>query len=859
MTRYSTTRTLRKLALMLTGVLLGMAVNASLVSAAAPIVEHEFVNDASSTGVLLGAEVLSEAQGGYYFRYGTSEQELEERIPAGEESFPADKSTLAQHLQGLEPDSTYYYRVILTIGGIPTEGPINHFTTQPNTPPLNKQGYPLPDNRVWELVSPAEKYGARIEAITKEGGAIAAAENGTAMTYVANSPTTDAPDGNPSLAYSQIISVRKPQGGWNSRDLASPRAGEPTGLPVGNLGEYYAFTPNLETGILEPIGAPPLAPHEKENTVLIRENLLEPIGAQYTALANENNTPPNTIFGRAVKYIAASNNLEHVILNAGAQLTPTPTGSGLYEWNKKPPYGELVPVSILPNGEFINSTNAKLGDYNENVRNAVSENGERVFWNYQESSLYMREVPQEHTVQLDAPQGVAAPARNEAYFEYATPDGERVYFKDGQRLTPESTATRERPELYEYNTSTGVLIDLTPDPGAVQEGADVRGEVIGATNNGEYLYFVAEGILSKEAPLETSETEPHLYVIHTLGNTRTTTFITTLSNEDEHDWETEQYSNRERDLEGLTSRMSPNGRYLAFMSDQELTGYDNHDAAEPLALDEEVYEYDANHEHVICVSCNPTGARPHGVFDRLQGGEGIGLLVDRPRIWDNRWLAGSIPGWTLRLLDQSDYQSRYLSDSGRLFFNSSDELVPQDTNGKEDVYEYEPDGIEGCEGGQGAAGGCVSLISSGGSPHESAFLDASENGNDAFFLTAATLTHEDKDTSYDVYDAHTCNLEAPCAPAAQVPSPACLGNSACQPNPTGETSNEPPLSSIFEGTGSTPPAEPTVTPKASSPKLTRAQNLKNALRACARKPKHERKPCETQARKQYRASKAIRR
>jgi hypothetical protein len=39
-------------------------------------------------------------------------------------------------------------------------------------------------------------------------------------------------------------------------------------------------------------------------------------------------------------------------------------------------------------------------------------------------------------------------------------------------------------------------------------------------------------------------------------------------------------------------------------------------------------------------------------------------------------------------------QSRYLSDDGgRVFFNCSDALVPQDINGAEDVYEWEADGV----------------------------------------------------------------------------------------------------------------------------------------------------------------------
>ena len=37
-------------------------------------------------------------------------------------------------------------------------------------------------------------------------------------------------------------------------------------------------------------------------------------------------------------------------------------------------------------------------------------------------------------------------------------------------------------------------------------------------------------------------------------------------------------------------------------------------------------------------------------------------------------------------------QQRYLLDDGRLFFDSSDELLPQASNaGKLNVYEYEPE------------------------------------------------------------------------------------------------------------------------------------------------------------------------
>ena len=54
----------------------------------------------------------------------------------------------------------------------------------------------------------------------------------------------------------------------------------------------------------------------------------------------------------------------------------------------------------------------------------------------------------------------------------------------------------------------------------------------------------------------------------------------------------------------------------------------------------------------------------------------------------------------------------------------------------ENVYEYEPAGVGSCES---PTGGCVALLSSGSSPNESAFLEATPSGDDVFFLTAAQL------------------------------------------------------------------------------------------------------------------------
>ena len=133
------------------------------------------------------------------------------------------------------------------------------------------------------------------------------------------------------------------------------------------------------------------------------------------------------------------------------------------------------------------------------------------------------------------------------------------------------------------------LTDLTV--GGFGESADVLG-VLGASEAGDYVYFVANGVLSPAAwsagarpgdcgggriAAETCS----LYVAHYDSSAHTweePRFIATLSGDDEHDW----LADNGGELERLSSRVSPDGRFLAFMSDRSLTGYDNRDA-NPLA------------------------------------------------------------------------------------------------------------------------------------------------------------------------------------------------------------------------------------------------------------------------------------
>ncbi len=232
------------------------------------------------------------------------------------------------------------------------------------------------------------------------------------------------------------------------------------------------------------------------------------------------------------------------------------------------------------------------------------------------------------------------------------------------------------------------------------------------------------------------------------------------------------------------SRVSPDGLHAAFASTAPLTGYDNTDlnSGQPNA---EVYMFDATARggegSLTCVSCQPSGRRPAG--RKIFSDQSSSLFA-----------SAEIPGWTF-----ATQPTRSLSANGaRLFFDAYDSLVPADTNGQEDVYEWEAPGEGSCTEESSAFseanGGCIYLISSGQSAKDSEFFDATPNGSDVFFATNSSLLKADYGLT-DVYDARVNGgLPEPSPPGASCEGEACQGTTEAPADPT-------PSSSAFEGAG----------------------------------------------------------
>lgn len=795
----------------------------------------------------------------YHFEYDTSpyvegqaSHGISVPIPDRSVGAGTTPATVSELVQGLAPSTVYHYRVVAHNALGTSMSPDRSFTTQ-------GPSATLPDGRSYELVSPPNKHGAPLEAITEEGGLIQATPSGGAFAYVALGPIGSESKGVRSPEDTQLLSRRNPTKGWSTQDITTPHE-EISHIHLGQFSEYQLFAEDLSASVVEPIGATPLSNQTTERTPYRREAY-----GTFVPLVTASNVPEGTKFGGeeieasgawgdGVNFETATPDLSHIILrsshllSAGFKTGFEPEGNeSLYELAG----GVLTLVSVLPDGTPVAETGHTAFSRNgASHRGFISSDGNRVLFN-SGGGLYLRDVALGRTLELDEPQPGASGDPGGGALQGASSDDSKVFFTDGSPLTVGASAKSNRPNLYmcEITVNAGepscALSDISVDPNK-GESANVLG-VTAVDQTGGHVYFTAFGVLtgSPNAQHEVAVPgAPNLYEYDTQSDQ--VHLVAVLSSGDEGLLE-----GKEPDLGRLTARSSPDGRFLVFMSQRSLTGYDNRDARSGQS-DAEVYQFDATSDAVRCVACDPSGARPEGIFDPPREVY-PGLLVDQRRSWRERWLAASVPGWTAQSVNVALYQSRYVSNSGRTFFNAADALVPQDKNKVEDVYQYEPPGVGSCTTASSTfssvSGGCVNLISSGASKEESTFLDASENGDEVFFLTDSRLTSSDVDGAFDVYDAHVCSESSPC-PSPPLAVPGCEGDS-CQ-NPSSPPGEATPGSLTYNGPGNAvpPAATPAFKPKAKP--LTSAQKLTKALKACkAKHNKKQRATCEKKARRTY--------
>ena len=574
----------------------------SLAQAATPQVTEAWSSAISSQSARLSAKINPEgAFTTYHVEYET-QAAYEANLAASRPPFqgalrlpnPNDSNVgtgtaaiaVSQQPFGLSPVTTYRYRFVAHSSAGTGESAALALTTRSSTP-----GPLLPDGRGWEMVSPVDKNGGRVEPPggIGGGGVAQAADDGEAITYGSSASFAGGQSAPPG---SQYVATRT-AGGWSSENISpapiysGSYATSDEGVP------YRLFSADLARSLLLnggrcrgedsdcAVANPPLAGTDAPQgyqDYYLRES------STYTALLGAANVGFLALAPKdfELRFAGSSPNLRHVVLSTCAALsenaTEVPAGEGcdaaeqnLYEYS---PGAGLVLVNLLV-GDSEGTPGAALAAQS----GAISEDGSRVYFTEaSDGAIYLREGT---TTKL-------LPESAGATFQAASADGAIAFFSKGAHLYCYSAA------------GAGTSTDLTPSGGLAG--------VLGASADGTYVYY-QDGAALRQWHAGSTMTVAAGAEAAAEANWPPTTG---------------------------TARVSAAGTALLFSSTQRLSGYDNTDLITGKA-DPELFLYTA--AGLACISCNPTGERPLGP-STITGARANGAASGSPDSYKPRALVG---------------------------------------------------------------------------------------------------------------------------------------------------------------------------------------------------------------------------
>jgi hypothetical protein len=272
--------------------------------------------------------------------------------------------------------------------------------------------------------------------------------------------------------------------------------------------------------------------------------------------------------------------------------------------------------------------------------------------------LYMRvtETVEGHeesrTVEVSGPEGVKLePIEEEmpVYYQAATADGSKVFFVTERALTPE--AVREDAHLYEYDTEApeGERLTLIFQGDKATEQKQPRATSVFPSEDGSVVYFYRNN-------------------------------LTTLYRYEEDMGPSQLIASLINPIGDEAPYSTPDGEFFLFVSpgvagEPRGAGY-----GEPLGSGHnELYRYDHADGSVMCVSCGPGYVPPN-----TNATEGT---------------SPGIPGFLadFETPDQTPEHIIMSADGSEVFFDSTAALVPQVVDeGIVNVYEWEADGAGTC-------------------------------------------------------------------------------------------------------------------------------------------------------------------
>ncbi len=779
------------------GRVLGLLTCAALVSLcgsaqASPLPPEVSVEPPSgiSTGeATLRGQVNPEEQSTtYYFEYGTTAA-YGTNVPSAPASAGSGAATVtvSQHIVGLQPGVKYHFRLVAINATETVHSEDSTFAAYqlpegqsgncPNEERRAEQGIMgLPECRAYEMVSPLDKNGSNVVAT---GRMIESSLIGDRVVYPTSAGFGET-TGSGNAGLVQNLAVRKEDGGWESHGITPTPNWE--GLPSISLIEFSADLRHAIVAGYDLPGQTDDIPNAFNN--YLEDTETRALETMTTPLGSGPISP--TALAASVR--GTSEDLNVVTFETKANLLPTVTGTQpkLYAWEE----GVLKVAGVMPDGTLpANGSQAVNGTTAVANRGAISRDGSRVMFSAipegsSEPQLYLRRNG-ETTAWVSEPEKEGAPSQpSSVKFWGMKPDGKKVLFSTEDQLTSEDPGG-EGTALYMY--TDGPHPESESNLKFIMRGA---GSFTGMSDSGNSFYFFAES--SPGFP----QAGTYLWdegTIHFVAAMESPLTVYAAG-------------------VGASGQVnvSPDGRTLAFVTSQSVNGG-------PVGLEEgserlSLYVYDEANETFACASCMPTGQ----------------TSVSSAQIEPAAAYAFAYPYMELR--------PRFLSSDGqRLFFGTADPLVAQDTNGVEDVYEYDIPTKQ------------LSLLSTGTGSAGAWLATMDAEAKNVFIATSQSLLPVDTDTLVDLYDVRVDGgFPQPHVQAG------CVGDE-CQGTPSAAPSFA--TASGFSGLGnikftSTQTASRVVV------HLTRKQLLNKALTACKRKAKSKRRGCVEKARERYGAKRS---
>jgi phosphodiesterase/alkaline phosphatase D-like protein len=698
-------------------------------------------------------------------------------------------------IEELTKETTYHYRFVAhnangTTKAPPrlfvTPGPIEHPCANETLREENAS-LALPECRAYEMVSPADKNFGSVD--ESQQPSVSVAWDGEGLAFCSTAQFGDPPPENGSLCNANYLSRRTAEG-WRTRGMVPNYCPRDLNDPndQSNVATQVYPSPNFDfAAILRPETAsctvyPALVAHSSEpGKYLYREDLRSDPTA-YDLLTPEPAFAP--AYAKPTgQYAAASDDFSRIVYEStGNQMNDPATPAGvnrLFEWHND----TLSLVSIDPSDHaFATPSVIPLHPTSSpgaaNAANAVSADGSRIFFQNPaggiecaatDCELYLREGDSTTYWVSEQECSPACPNTSAAdKFNGATPGGSKALFRSAAKLNNEDTSTVGE-DLYMFTKGPNpageqnlTLLSKDNEP-ADGNAAEVRG-VIGIADDGNTVYFAARGQIVAGQPIAAgtkvyrwqwnngaSPSVEYLATLRTTPNGAATT-------QDEQNWSAAEGKGTQIGMP-VSLQVTPNGADLLIQTVKPLDPFADRDS------DRDVYRWSAQ-EGWTCLSCQAPGAASAG-----ESTIDINTAEHLPE--------------QVRFRMGNELIHPMSIDGSRVFFGTTDALVPQDTNHLEDVYQWHD--------------GTLSLISTGAGAKPAALVGASRSGKDVFFVTSQPLLGSDTDGAADFYDAR---IEGGFPPPPPPPPPCeegtCPGEGTHPPAPS------PAATASHEGAGNPP-------------------------------------------------------